>query len=92
MNFRDATLNLVKRAEKCGYKALVLTVDAPVFGIRHADARNKFKLPPHLKLANFEGPKANNINKADRGSGLNEYVNELFDQALTWEDVKWLKR
>ena len=48
-NFREVTRKLVERAEKAGYKALVLTVDAPIFGIRNADVRNKFILPPHLK-------------------------------------------
>jgi len=46
---RNITRQLVARAENCGYKALVLTVDTPFFGKRLADNRNKFKLPPHLK-------------------------------------------
>jgi (S)-2-hydroxy-acid oxidase len=46
---RDVTCKLVKRAEQAGFRALVLTVDAPMFGIRNADVRNKFKLPPHLR-------------------------------------------
>ncbi|KAJ1973078.1 hypothetical protein H4R33_007013, partial [Dimargaris cristalligena] len=51
---RDTTLNLVKRAEKAGYQALVVTVDTPYLGRRLADIRNKFTLPPHLTLANLE--------------------------------------
>lgn len=46
---REVTRGLVERAEKAGFKALVLTVDAPMFGVRLADIRNKFTLPPHLK-------------------------------------------
>lgn len=49
------TANLVKRAERAGFQAIVLTVDAPYFGRRLADVRNKFKLPSHLKMANFQG-------------------------------------
>ena len=45
----------MKRAEDAGFKALVLTIDAPFFGIRRDDIRNKFQLPAHLKMANFEG-------------------------------------
>lgn len=63
-----------------------------MFGVRHADVKNKFKLPPHLKMANFQGEKATKINEAESGSGLSEYVNSLFDQSLTWKDIKWLKR
>ena len=51
----QVTANLVRRAEKAGFSAIVLTVDAPYFGRRLADIRNKFKLPPHLKMANFVG-------------------------------------
>ena len=45
---RDTTLQLLHRAEACGYKAIILTVDTPFFGKRLADNRNRFKLPPHL--------------------------------------------
>lgn len=45
----EVTRNLVQRAENAGFKALVLTVDTPFFGLRLADIRNKFTLPPHLK-------------------------------------------
>ena len=46
---RDVTVQLIRRAEKCDYKALILAVDAPFIGKRLADNCNKFKLPPHLK-------------------------------------------
>lgn len=36
-----------------GYKAIVLTVDTPYFGRRLTEMRNRFKVPPHLKMANF---------------------------------------
>ncbi|XP_065163524.1 2-Hydroxyacid oxidase 1 [Atheta coriaria] len=92
-NDREVTLGLIKRAEQAGFKALVLTVDTPFFGIRYADMRNKFTLPPHLKLANFQGEKASKINETKDGiSGLNNYVNGLFDASLTWKDVEWLMR
>lgn len=46
---RQVTRDLVIRAERAGFKAIVLTVDAPVFGLRLADVKNKFVLPPHLR-------------------------------------------
>lgn len=46
---RSITRELVARVESEGYKALVLTVDTPIFGCRRADIRNKFKLHPHLR-------------------------------------------
>ena len=39
---------------EAGYKAIVLTVDTPYFGRRLAEMRNGFKVPPHLKMANFD--------------------------------------
>ncbi|KAK2583749.1 hypothetical protein KPH14_009662 [Odynerus spinipes] len=88
---RSVTLNLVRRAEKAGFKALVLTVDAPIFGDRRADLRNKFSLPQHLRLANFEGDLSSRVTIARMGSGLNEYVSDLFDASLSWKDIAWLK-
>ncbi|XP_049887557.1 uncharacterized protein LOC126381968 [Pectinophora gossypiella] len=90
-NDREVTRELVTRAEKAGFKAIVLTVDTPLFGLRRADVRNKFTLPSHLKLANFEGHLSTKIHATGNGSGLNEYVNNLFDKSLTWKDIKWLK-
>jgi (S)-2-hydroxy-acid oxidase len=38
---RDVTAQIVKRAEKAGFKAIVLTVDVPRLGRREADIKNK---------------------------------------------------
>ena len=51
----QVTANLVRRAENTGFCAIVLTVDAQYSGRRLADIKNKFKLPSHLKMANFVG-------------------------------------
>lgn len=90
---REVTKNLVLRAEKAGFEALVLTVDAPFFGRRLADVRNKFELPPHLRMANFVGlgDLETKAGKSGGGSGINNYVASLFDQSLSWKDVAWLK-
>lgn len=84
---RKLTETIIKRAENSGFKALVLTVDAPLFGLRRADLRNKFTLPPHLTMANFS-----DAVKSEGGSGINEYVAKQFDQSITWDDVKWLMK
>lgn len=91
---RDVTAGLVKRAENEGFTAIVLTVDVPQLGIRRADARNKFSLPKHLRMGNFQSDdeKGNLINKSSGGSGLTEYVASLFDPSLTWDDIQWLKK
>ncbi|KAI9910368.1 hypothetical protein PsorP6_009955 [Peronosclerospora sorghi] len=50
---RELTCGLVLRAEKAGYKAIVLTVDMPILGDREPDVRNRLSLPNHLTMANF---------------------------------------
>lgn len=50
---RQVTINLVRKAERAGFKALVLTVDCPVDGDQRANRRNNFNLPPHLKFVEF---------------------------------------
>uniref|UniRef100_K3X2I6 FMN hydroxy acid dehydrogenase domain-containing protein n=1 Tax=Globisporangium ultimum (strain ATCC 200006 / CBS 805.95 / DAOM BR144) TaxID=431595 RepID=K3X2I6_GLOUD len=90
---RQLTRDLVLRAERAGYKAIVLTVDTPMLGHREPDVRNKFSLPKHLELANFThvgGEHAHGVNSL-KDSGLAQYVSNLFDLTLNWEDVKWLK-
>ena len=42
---RALTRDLVARAEACGCRALVLTVDTPRLGLRRRDVRNRFVLP-----------------------------------------------
>lgn len=53
--FRDrkTTEYLIRRAEKAGYKAILLTCDTPRLGNRYNFTRNNFQMPPHLKLPNF---------------------------------------
>ena len=46
---------MVRRAEAASFGALVLTVDRPVYGAREKDVRNAFRLPDHLRSANFGG-------------------------------------
>jgi L-lactate dehydrogenase (cytochrome) len=47
---RDASQDLVERAHKAGYEALVLTIDTPVGGPRLRDVRNGLTIPPALTL------------------------------------------
>lgn len=82
LNDRQKTIDLVQRAERSQYKAIVLTVDSQVLGIREADLQNKFTLPPHLQLKNFPDY---GIQKTQAGS------QELFDKKLSWKDIEWLR-
>ena len=50
---REHSRKLIRRARKAGYSAVFLTVDTPMLGRRNLEIRNQFKLPKHLKVANF---------------------------------------
>ncbi|XP_022998202.1 peroxisomal (S)-2-hydroxy-acid oxidase GLO3-like isoform X3 [Cucurbita maxima] len=47
---RDITALIVQRAERCGYKAIVVTVDTPWLGRREADMKNKMVAYPKKNL------------------------------------------
>ncbi|EEC17284.1 glycolate oxidase, putative, partial [Ixodes scapularis] len=79
---RSITRDIVERAERAGYRALVLTVDMPIAGKQIARIKNKFKTP---KVAKYVETFAGYIpNKAYAYGGF-------LDPSLTWDDVTWLK-
>ncbi len=87
---RSVTESLVRRAERAGYRALVVTVDMPTVGRREADVRNGFGLPPHLHLANFEGALAEEGRTEPGESALTLYAAHQLDPNLTWEAIDWI--
>ncbi|KAK4858731.1 hypothetical protein QYF36_021153 [Acer negundo] len=87
---RHVVAQLVRRAERAGFKAIALTVDTPRLGRREADIKNRFVLPPNLNLKNFEGLDIGSMDKAN-DSGLASYVAGQIDRSLSWKDVKWLQ-
>ncbi len=92
---RKVTLDLVRRAEAAGYRALAVTVDTPILGRREADIRNGFALPSHLTMGNFKEVggeyKSGTKTVGAKGSGLGTYFADLIDQSLNWKDVMWLR-
>ncbi|KAI8544733.1 hypothetical protein RHMOL_Rhmol08G0318100 [Rhododendron molle] len=61
---RDLTAMLVQRAERNGFKAMILTVDSPRLGRREADIKNRM-ISPQLK--NFEGLLSTEVASMSRG-------------------------
>ena len=84
---RARSLELVRRAEAAGYYALVLTVDAPLAGIRNREQRAGFCLPPHVAAVNVpEMPKMPALNADDSAVFAG-----MMSLAPTWADVEWLR-
>ncbi|WP_199316172.1 alpha-hydroxy acid oxidase [Tolypothrix sp. FACHB-123] len=88
---RGLTRALVERAYAAGYKALCLTVDAPLLGQRERDRRNEFSLPLGLQAANIATIKDLDIPHAQGESGLFTYFAKQLNPALTWKDLAWLQ-
>ncbi|KAK0587661.1 hypothetical protein LWI29_026535 [Acer saccharum] len=78
---RDIAATLVQRAEKNGFKAIVLTADTPRLGRREADIKNKMIAP---QLKNLEGLFSTKAT-SDGGSILEAYINETMDPSLSWK-------
>jgi isopentenyl diphosphate isomerase/L-lactate dehydrogenase-like FMN-dependent dehydrogenase len=83
---RPRTKDLVERALAHGYGALVLTVDAPVSGLRLRELRAGVHLPNDLSLPNLSG---GSTARAHEG-GFMAVVTREFEPALTPDDIGWL--
>lgn len=67
--------DFIKRAEKSGYKAIVITVAAPVNGksyVKYPD----FDLPSNLSMSNFVG--------------ITENPSQTVSSSFTMEDLEWI--
>jgi len=83
---RTRTEELVHRAGEHGYRALVLTVDAPVSGLRLREWRIGVHLPDDLALPNLAGDSTDSA----REGGFMAVVTNEFEPALTPDDIGWL--
>jgi 4-hydroxymandelate oxidase len=87
---RNATMSLIQRAEAAGCNAIVLTVDAQIWGRRERDVKNRFRLPKGLSIKNLMQAGKGDFPKETAESGLASYVSWQFDPAMSWKDVDWL--
>jgi 4-hydroxymandelate oxidase len=92
---RGATEALVRRAERAGCTALVLTVDTPLLGRRERDVRNGFHLPanmtmPHLQDARDAALRVTGNETASATSSVNPSVTASPASALaTYVATQW---
>ncbi|WP_277053112.1 alpha-hydroxy acid oxidase [Zestomonas thermotolerans] len=84
---REFTAELVRRAEAAGYQALVLTVDAPVNGVRNREQRAGFALPEDVEAVNLRGLRP----LEGPADGRILLGTPLLETAPTWEDLAWLR-
>ena len=83
---RGFTRDLAQRAERAGYRALVVSVDAPVSGLRNREQRAGFALPPGVEPVNLRG-----LPPLPPGAGDTLFGSPLIAAAPTWRDIDWLR-
>jgi len=102
---REQSLKFIEEARLAGFEGLMLTVDTAVGGIKWRDMRNGLTVPPKIGFRTFfdmalkprwwfnllttaplEFATFRNFNKP-----LSEIAAKVFDPAVTFEDVKWLR-
>jgi 4-hydroxymandelate oxidase len=89
---RAATVQMIRRAEACGVRALVLTVDAPRVGRRERDRRNAFAVPAHLEAAHAPASHAVALRTRVPGqSAVEAHARDAFDPSLTWDIFAWMR-
>lgn len=81
-------LGLLRRAEAAGCQALVLTVDAPVAGVRNREQRAGFRLPSAVNLPHLAGLETCLPPLPKGGSPVFE---QLMAFAPRWEDLARLR-
>jgi isopentenyl diphosphate isomerase/L-lactate dehydrogenase-like FMN-dependent dehydrogenase len=102
---RNQSLQFIYGAKDAGFEGLILTVDTAIGGIKWRDIRNGLTVPPKIGLKTFfdmalkprwwanllttaplEFATFRNFNKP-----LSEIAATVFDPAVTFADVKWLR-
>jgi len=89
---RNMTIDLVERAERFGYKALLVTCDNPENSRKYHELRDGFPIPPNFKLGNFSD-EVNDIlvNDEPNKDLANETNLILYDTSQSWEWIDWLR-
>jgi 4-hydroxymandelate oxidase len=85
---RRVTEGMVRRAERAHYRALVLTVDVPVLGVRDRQEEAHFQIDATMPLGNLDPELSGH-----RSGPLTqrEHAEDRIDPSLTWEILPWLK-
>lgn len=90
---RGAMAQIIQRAEANGYRALILTADAPRIGRRERDKRNAFALPAELEAPHLPASQVATLRSREPGeSAIEVHARHAFDDSLTWEVIGWIRQ
>jgi L-lactate dehydrogenase (cytochrome) len=103
---RDLLREMLGRARKAGFTALILTSDLPVHGNRKRDVRNGFTIPPTIGVRQawealkrpawtwdyLAGPPIRyaNLSEETAAASLSEFIAAQLDAGFDWDDAEWL--
>ncbi|WQF88474.1 Putative FMN-dependent dehydrogenase, FMN-dependent alpha-hydroxy acid dehydrogenase, active [Colletotrichum destructivum] len=88
---RETTLQILRRAEASGYKAIFLSVDTPLLGRRLNEYRNNFCLPDGVGWPNLLSDGKSELSGETNDGHLTSQHD--FDPSLDWDSaIPWLKQ
>jgi len=82
-------LFLIKKAEHLGYKALIITIDAPISGLRNKEQKVGFHLPTGIEAVNIKGMKQSNFEILDNQSMI---FDGIMAHSPTWKDIEFIRK
>lgn len=85
---REATLDLLRRAEAAGYRVIVVTVDASIRSPSLGALRAQFQMPSDCIAVNVQA--YNSVQTIETPQGRSRIFQGAMMDAPTWEDVEWL--
>ncbi len=91
----SVTENLIKRAEDSGYAALVITLDAPVTGLRYRAQRAKFSLPQGISAENlriYQTGQQSPLSDKLLPAGASLILDGMMSTAPTWKTLRLLQQ
>ena len=86
----DFTLQLVRRAEAAGYTQLMVTVDAPLHGIRNRAQRAGYELPPGVEAVNLKDRPP--LPSASFEPSQSIVFQGMMSEVPNWDDIAWLQQ
>lgn len=96
-NDRKMTQKLVKYCEKYGFKAICVTVDAPVLGYRERDFMIKFSIPKTFNYKDITTDKKESEHTKEEqkpkkpNSELFSFFDSNMETTISWDFVTWLR-
>jgi L-lactate dehydrogenase (cytochrome) len=104
---RSLALEMLDRAKRSGFTAMILTVDVPIPGNRERDPRNGLSMPPKANWQTVSqmlarpgylwdfltSPKLTPANFTEKGisAEVMTAIAAQFDLSVTWDDARWLR-